>query len=351
MNNIVDWLDGWNVGGKTSIIWFILFSAGVVFFSLKIVKNAEVLSTKTKFAGGFIGGVMIAVISAAPEFITSVQQSLIGDPGAAVSDDMGAFLLAGSTIGLSGILFIRETFLNRLKKWTIITLWLSFFFTIGLMFIMYFQADITIGVAGKFAIGLIPLLLLISYFALLFMQKKYGDEDEHVMSTDYITKTTVKQASWRFVFWSILLITASVFTNFAVVSMEHGYSLEPESAGGLFLALTMALPETVAFFALMRKKQYLMAVAVLAGHGFALFVSEFLADAAFVDGPTYATHQVNTIWPLALMSALSFAFLGIHALLGKKFKVFENKIVYSILPSMAFLTYVVGWILLLTIWY
>ena len=352
MNDIVKWMDGWNIGGKISIVWFLIFSAAVVFFSLKIVKNAEVLSVKTKFAGGFIGGVMIAVISAAPEFITSIQQSIIGDPGAAVSDDVGANILAGSTIGLAALLFLRETFMNRLKKWTIITLWLSFAFSLLMMFVMYFNADVWLGSSGKFVIGLFPLILIISYFILLWAQKKFGDDDEHQPEGEYIDKTSVRQASIRFLVWGVLLIIASILTNFSVVSMEHGYSISPESAGGLFLALTMALPETVAFFALMKKGQKAMAVAVLAGHGFALFVSEFLADASYVDAPTYVTEQVHNVWPLAMMAAISFGFLGISALVGKRFKIFQrNKIVYSILPALSFLTYVIGWILLLTIWY
>ena len=352
MNSVVTWLDGWNVGGKTSIIWFLALTGLLVYFALEIVKNAEVITTKTKFGGGVVGGILIAAITASPEIITSIQQSVMGEPGAGSADNIGANAITGFMIGLAALLFIRETWLDRLKKWTIITLWISFAISLFITLMMYFQKDLWIGSGGSFVIGIVPLTLLAFYFIMLFLQTKFGDDDDHNSVTDYIGDTTVKKASYKFLMWGILLIIASIAVNFTVDSVEHGYGINQESAGGIFLSIAMALPEAVAFFKLIKDRQYSTAVAVLIGHGFALFVSEWLGDASFIDAPTYTTEAVHKVWPIATITTICFFLLGLAPVLGKKFKIFrENKVVYSIIPTSIILTYVVGWILILTMYY
>lgn len=352
MRDVITWLNGWNAGGKISIIWFLILAGFLVFFALKIVKQAEVLTAKTKFGGGLIGGVLIAIITSFPEFITSIEQSIIGDPGAGSADNIGANAISGFLIGLAALLFIRETFLNRLKKWTIITLWISFTISLFITLMMFFKTDIIIGSEGHYAIGLVPLILLILYFILLLLQYKFGNDEEHVLLDEYVKATSVKQASWRFLIWGVLLMIGSIGINISVASMEDGYSISQESAGGILLSVAMAIPEGVAFFAMMKDKQYSSAVAILVGHGFALFVSEWLGDMSYIDAPTYTTEAVHKVWPISVITTTCFSLLATAPLLGKKFKIFrENKIVYSIIPIWIILIYIVGWLLILTLYY
>ncbi|MCK5867294.1 MAG: hypothetical protein KAG14_02760 [Mycoplasmataceae bacterium] len=350
MSKIIDWTNSWTFGGKLSIIFFIIFVAFTVFFALKIVKNAEVLSAKSKFGGGIIGGILIAIVTAAPEFITSIQQSLSGEPGAGSADNIGANAITGFMIGLAGLLFIRESFLGKMQKWTIITLWISFVVSLIITLVMYFKADVIIGVKGTYAIGIFPAILLIIYFVLLFLQSKFGDNDDHAISGEYTKKTSLKKASWLFVMWGILLIIGSIIINIFADSMKKGLNLSNDSVGGIFLSIAMALPEAVAFFILLKHKQFSAAVAVLIGHGFALFVSEWLVDVAYADNASYLTEEVHNVWPISVITTISFGLLGIIPLLYKKYPIFrENKFVYAILPSMVVATYVIGWILILTL--
>lgn len=352
MNPVVEWLNGWNVGGKTSIIWFVILASILVFIALKIVKNAEVLTAKTKFGGGVIGGVLIAAITAAPEFITSIQQSLLGQPGAASADNVGANAITGFMIGLAALLFIRETWMARLHKYVIITLWVSFAIALFMTIMMYLKVDAWIGKENSYAIGIIPLILLVFYFIMTFLEMKFGEDDEHSSDEDYVKNTSIKKASTWFLIWGVLLIGLSVLLNYAVESMEDGFNIPQESAGGIFLAIAMALPEGVAFIKLVQDRQYTTAVSVLVGHGFALFVSEWLADMAYADAPTYTTEAVHQVWPIGVITTSSFALLGTQALLTRKIKLFrENKLVYSILPTITVLTYIVGWVLILTLYY
>lgn len=354
MNNIVNWLDGWNVGGKTSIIWFFLFSSLLVFVALKIVKNAEVITSKTKFGGGVVGGILIAIITASPEFITSIEQSLLDQPGAASADNIGANAITGFMIGLAALLFMRETWLRRLHWFTIVTLWISFIVSIFITIMMYFKADVWLGISNVYAVGIVPIILLVIYFIMLLLQTKFEADDDHsnMSNESFIKETSVKKATKWFFIWGILLIILSIIVNFIVESMEHGFSINQESAGGIFLSIAMALPEGVAFFKLIKDKQYSTAVAVLVGHGFALFVSEWLADIAYAPAPTYTTDQLHKVWPISLITTISFFLLGLVPILSNKFKIFrENKIVYAILPALTVITYIVGWILILTLYY
>ena len=132
--------------------------------------------------------------------------------------------------------------------------------------------------------------------------------------------------------------------------MKHGFSLSDGSVGGIFLSAAMALPEAVAFFILLKHKQFSAAVAVLIGHGFALFVSEWLVDVAFAKNASYLTDGVHDVWPISVITTISFGLLGMIPLLYKKFSIFRrSKIVYAILPSLVVTTYIVGWVLILTL--
>ena len=350
MKNLTHWFTGWNANGQTSIVWFIAFSAVLVYAALVLVKNAEVIKSKSKLGAGVVVGILIGGVTASPEFITSIGQSLGGYPGAGSADNIGSNALTALLIGASALLFIRETWLGRLKKWTIISLWIAFAFSLVIAIVQFFGKDLNIGKEGTYAIGLFPLFLLVGYGVLTWLQGKYGDEDEHQVDNGYIQKTSVKMASLKFAFWSVLLLATSVFANVSADSMKETYEMSETSVGGIFLSITMALPESVAFIIFLKHKEYASGVAALVGHTFAIFFSEWLVDVAYANSSAYNTEAVHDVWPLSVITAVSFLFLAIAPLVMKRWKVFtEKKLLYAIFPSLAVLTYVVGWTLMLAL--
>lgn len=347
MKDIVSWINGWSNDGKLSLLWFVPVTLLLVYAAIKIVKYAEVIIVKTKFGGAFIGGVLIATITSMPELITGIAQGLYGEPGAGSADNIGSNAFSAFLIGLAGVLFIKETFLKRLGKWTIISLWISFALATITSIMMFFQNDITIGTEGKFAIGLFPIFLFVFYIVSLWLQYKFGDEDVEDHNNPFVKATSAKTAILWFVFWSVLLVSFALVDNWVVSSIQHGYGISSLSAGGVFLSMATSLPEVVAFFVLLRKKQNAAAVAALIGsHIFNLSI-EFYVDISYADQATYTMSTIHDNWTLALTTSIMMLLLAIFAVTAPKYKVFDNKYVYVITPTLVMVTYIVGWILML----
>ena len=349
MGETVNWIKGWDSTGAISIALFLFLGILLVILSIQIVKNTHVLNAKSKFSSGLIGGVLLAIITASPEFITSIQQSLLGNPAAGTADVIGANAIAGFAIAISAVIFIRETFIKRLKVWTIASLWISFTCSLAITLVMIFKADINIGVVGKYAIGIFPIILFLIFLATTYLQSKFGNEINKTHKNKYIQKTTKQKAWIKFLFLGFLLVIVSVVINWFAASIEEIYNIPSESVGGLFLSFVMSLPELIAFFSMMHAKQHTTAIAILIGHGFALFFAEWLGDLSFTPTATYTNPEVHDNWTLSLITTIIFFIISILPILSKKIKIFQNKYVYLILPVIAIFTYVIGWILILSL--
>ena len=347
MENIVNWLNGWNQGGKLSLLWFVPITALLVWAAIKIVKHAEVIIAKTKFGGAFIGGVLIATITSIPELLTGIAQATSNDPAAGNADNLGSNAFSGFLIAIAAILFIRETFLKRLGKWTIISLWISFALAASAFIMMEVQDDVILGTTGKFAIGLFPVALFAFYALSLWLQYRFGDEDEVDHDNEFVKQTSAKKSLIWFILWSFVLIALALIDNWLASSIQDGYSLDSTTIGGVFLSIATSLPEVVAFFVLLKKKQTSAAVAALIGSHIFNMSIDFFIDISYPKEAIYTLGAMHDNWRLALLTTSMMFALALFATISPKFKIFDNKIVYAIVPSMVAIGYIVGWALML----
>ncbi len=358
MNNVINWINQWSLGGKLSILWFIPAVCLVLYGAIKLVKYAEVIMVKTKIGGAFVGGALIAAVTSIPELITEVAQSSSGNPGAGFADDIGSNAFSAFLLGISAIVFVKTMFLKKLGRWSRISIFISFALAFVLTFVTYFQKDLIIGNA-KFAIGIVPLLLFIVYLLVLRWQYKFGDSDEENEEAFKHPDISVKRASWMFLYWGIFLIIFSLLMNWFASSMQAGYSeaLNSKTVGGIFLSVATSMPEVVAFFILLRKNKPVAAIASLIGsHIFNIAIS-FFGDLAYHgeydgtkltlgDAPTMTTSGVHDNWPLALITAIMMGLLVVQVIISKKI---TKKRYYLVIPSLVTVTYIVGWTCMLAL--
>ncbi len=365
MNNAIQWVDSWTLGGKLSILLFFVFAGGIIFSAMKLVKYSEVIMGKTKFGGAFVGGVLIATVTSAPELITEIAQGLNGTPGTGLADDVGANAFSAAAMAVAMFVLISSPFVFKLDKFTKWNLVGNAVLGAILAVFIFVGKDLHIGVAGKFVIGIIPILMLLSYITFLFLQWKFSKTVEEVDQVK-IKKISVKKAVWMFLASSLALITFAVLINMAVSSFQDGFSIPSESAGGIFLSMTTSMPEIVAFLLLLKSKQAIAAMATLLGSqvfnmGITVFGDMAFHQAAMFDAgsnilvPATAANPVPTMtvaktvhanWSLAAIFPIEMVFISIYAFFGKKWK---NPILKYTFPTLAALTYIVGWILILTI--
>ena len=343
MNSAIEWMNGWTLGGKLAILPFIVFAVGIVFTAIKMVKYSEVIMVKSKFGGAFVGGALIAIFSSMPELITEVVQSLNGRPGVGVADDIGANAFSALAIAISLLVLIKQSFTKGMNKYAKISLFINAGLGFLLAIFMWFHHDITIGNAGVYAIGVVPVLMFISYIFSLYFQYKFGSDEEEG-DADKVKNISLKKGSWLFLMFGTFVFGFAVLLNISVDSLSDGYNISHESAGGLFLSMTTSLPEIVAFVALIRAKQYTAAIAAIVGSQmFNIGVSVF-GDLSYADTALFSNEGVGANWSLAVIFGLEMLFIALHVLFEKKVTKTWQK---SILPSLAVSSYLIGWILII----
>ncbi len=350
MNTIIDWFKSWTMGGELAILLFPLFAGLLLFVSLKLVRYAEVIIAKTRFGGGFVGGTMIAAITSMPELITEVTQGVSGHPESGLGDDIGSNAFSIFLMGIGTIVFWRYMFMNNLGKWTKISLAMSFGLSIFLSIFLivnriYGYADIPAGY-----IGIIPLAFFLFYLVTLYLSYRFSDEDDEPADEDFVKKHTLKKSILAFVFFSLLLVLFAVLVNIDVRAFQEGLGIPEESVGGVFLAITTSLPEIVAFFAFMNRKQPSAAIASLVGSHFFNLGIMFFGDLAYEDGPTFNNPDMSKHLPLTILTVIMLLVVIAHFVGAKKWpKAFAKKWVYFTSSAAIMLTYIIGWIIILTL--
>ena len=344
MNKIVDWISSWTNNGSLAILIFIPLALILLFVSIKLIKYADVIISKTRFGGAFIGGALIAAVTSLPELITEVAQSSTGHPGAGAADDIGSNAFSAFLIVISLLIFYKSSFISKLSKFSKITIGISAGISFVLGLLMFINHDISLGI--HWSIGLIPIALFIFYIIMLVVQYKYDTEAEDVELEGKTKDISVKRALLMFTFFAILIAGFALAVNWTATSMIEGWGMSEDGAGGILLAATTSLPEIVAYIIFLRKKRPISAIATLIGsHFFNIGISLF-GDIAYGDDATFNVAKVGDNWPIAVITGIVMSLILIQALLSKKIK---SKVFHLTLPAIGVAVYVGGWALILAL--
>ena len=325
------------------MFFFLAFAFFVFIAARQLVKFADLIVENTKLGGNFFGGVAIAAITSAPELITEIVQASSGFPGAGNADDLGSNAFSTFLLAIFGLILFRKTkFLNHIKGWTLKTIIFTFILSVYVLIIIFFKWDISIG--NSTIIGLVPLSLFLFYIIYLFLQYRFGNEENDATQIKKDKNFSLKKTIINFCFWGFLLIGCSFFLNVFASSMKEGFNLKENSIGGIFLSISTSLPEIVAFALLLKRKQREAAIMTLVGsHIFNLGIS-FFGDLAYDQEATFKTEHVHNNWPIALINVTMLAFLLLHIFVFSKIK---SKTFYLIMPSLMSISYLVGWSMIL----
>ena len=341
MENIVNWITSWTLGGKLSIFVFLLFAIGLLFSSIKLVKYADIIITKTKFGGAFIGGAFIAGITSFPEMITEITQSASNNPGAGISDDLGSNAFSALLIAIAALLFYKNRIFDHVDKWTKTSMFISAGLAFIVMIALLLGQDVNLGKKGSFVIGIIPILFFSFYIYSLRLTYKYGDSSE--LDKDLSAKEkklSVKTSVLFFIFWGLIIISFSLLVNWSASAMMIGYDISSRSVGGIFLAITTSLPEVISFFALLRRKQSMAAIAALIGSHIFNIGMQFFGDMAYKHNSIYEAKEVQDVWPIALMTGIMMLILACYSLFSKKIR---KTFIRTVIPLSVIFIYLAGW--------
>jgi len=244
---------------------YALLAVFVVFSAKKIADTVDQLDKLTNIGGAMIGGVFLAAVTSLPELITSISAAIIGEPGLAFGNVYGSNLFNMMVLGLVDLIFIRLTFMNRIKAMRKSNLFVLLLYVVVLMPLLmfyvlgnswnYFEINIF-----KISFSLISAIVIVIYvFSIRMLSKEKPSEErttQIVDKNDPNVKKQVKVQIIRFLGWSVVLVASSILITIVTSRIDHALDIGSSLAGALFLGAATSLPEFTALIQLVRLRNY-----------------------------------------------------------------------------------------------
>lgn len=348
MGQIVEWIESWNTT-STMWIWFIPAAAITVFFALRMAKYADLIIYKSSLGGAFVGLTFVSLVTSIPELVTVISQSLEGSPSIGVSDILGANAWSIFCLAIVTIIFVKTMYVKELGPLTKISITLAFISTLAVTIFMFIGHDWVIGQKGVYAIGVLPFTFLIIYALSLYLSYRHkGDSTSHHEYPEEVahTKYSLRTIFIIFAAYSLALVLFSFVLNWVTDGMQRIYSIPRESAGGLILSMTTAAPEVVALVSLAINGQMSAAFGgIIGSHTFNIFTL-FFGDLAYGNGAIFNVEAVHNVWKIGLIVLIELATFMIFIFSAKKIR---KKWIYLLFPSIILISYILGWILILSL--
>ena len=302
--------------------------------------------SSTKLSGLFIGVTMVSIVTSIPELVTQIIQGASGNASTGVSNILGSNAFTILSIGVIWLMMFSRLAKSKVTPDTIVLTCITLVITIILTILLFIGKDVSINIANKTIIGLIPIFLVISYISIsvyLYYHAKNNTQNDEPSYIKHKTNITVRMIVFWFIIFSIALIICALFLNWAVDASSNIYSIDPKSGGGLLLSVVTTLPEVTAFVAFVRYGYISAGVAAIFGSHIFNFSLFFLTDIFYTNGPVFIEQTKDSVWSIGLMISIMISLFLSFVIIRKKIK--SNFINISFLIGII-TTYIIGWILL-----
>lgn len=242
-------------------IFFLLLAFLVAFSSIKLSYYGDALSKQTKLGSAFIGGLLIASITSLPEFITSISAVLIDNPALSFGDILGSNMFNIFVLSIYNIWFFKQDlFKNTSKKYMIECIILI---TEYLLIIVATYIDF---------VDIVTVFLLFLYFIYTVKVIRNKDDENSIYTKE-------KYIVLKFILFSTALIILSILLTLEADKITHIYpKISSSSVGAILLGITTSLPEVVSTYALIKYKNYNMAISNILGSNIFNFLVLAISD-------------------------------------------------------------------------
>ncbi|MFW5841775.1 MAG: sodium:calcium antiporter [Bacillota bacterium] len=289
---------------------------------------------KTNISGAVIGGVMLAIVTSLPEFITSVTSTVIvGEPGLAFGNVFGSNLFNILILAVADLIFIKHLFFNKTKTGVKTNSYIILMYVIFLLPVLlskistslgYQALDIKIGIS----FSLISLLILVVYF--LTVKSMSEELPEEKIGESHMS---LRRILISFIAWGFMVVLASIVVTLVTDDLAKELNLSASFAGAIFLGIATSLPELTAVITLFRLRNYDVALGNILGSNMFNMTIISVVDIINVNEDIFQGLESDAALAnnvsLLLILGLVNSIIVLVALVRKKV---ENKVLY-ILPS------------------
>lgn len=311
------------------IFLFLLFAFFTVFLSIKLSYYADLLSKTSKVSKALIGGILLAGVTALPEFVTCLSAVFLANPALALGDVLGSNFFNIFIIAFFDLFFLKKFMFRKLSK----NHYIVYILLITNYIFMYLFAHDLLSLS-LLGIGLPSLIIFITYFIYV---RKIASNDSKDLEKD--SSKNVKNLPLKLFIAALLMVISSISLTFLVNKISLMYPAFSSSLiGAILLGITTSLPEVITFYTLITLNNYDLAQANIIGSNlfnlFVLGVSDF-----FLKGSSIYTYFDNDSLLILKLGILATSLCFIH-----HFKKFNSKKFLYLLPSLAIVfCYLIFW--------
>ena len=311
------------------IFLFLLFAFFTVFLSIKLSYYADLLSKTSKVSKALIGGILLAGVTALPEFVTCLSAVFLANPALALGDVLGSNFFNIFIISFFDLFFLKKFMFRKLSK----NHYIVYILLITNYIFMYLFAHDLLSLS-LLGIGLPSLIIFITYFIYV---RKIASNDSKDLEKD--SSKNVKNLPLKLFIAALLMVISSISLTFLVNKISLMYPAFSSSLiGAILLGITTSLPEVITFYTLITLNNYDLAQANIIGSNlfnlFVLGVSDF-----FLKSSSIYTYFDNDSLLILKLGILATSLCFIH-----HFKKFNSKKFLYLLPSLAIVfCYLIFW--------
>ena len=298
-------------------IFFLVLAFCTIYTSIKLSYYGDVLSKQSKVGAAFIGGLLIASITSLPELVTCFSAVAFDNPTLSFGDIIGSNMFNIFVLGVYNIYFFNlDVFKNTGRKHIFECLVLI----IDYIFITMGTYDILIKYTS--------LVLFIMYIAYMVYIFKFDNNDEE----DIVEKD-------KYIVLKFMIILSIMLTYQADKISKIYSNFSSSSIGAILLGITTSLPEVVTTFALIKLRNFDMAISNMLGSNIFNFLVLAVADLIVKDSHIYEYSDVYGFY--YLIGGVILTLLTALCILPKKLK----KLYYVIISIPIIVIYLYVWYL------
>ncbi len=301
------------------LVWvkFLLCLLIILFAGTKLARYGDAIAEKTGVGRIWIGLLLLAVITTAPELVTAVSSvALVGLPNLAMGTLFGSCMFNLTILALLDILHPRTPFLSESKLRHIASA------GIGILLIAVAAGNILAG--GRLSglalgwVGIPGIIILILYLIgarqLFRFERSHPEQRLETASPQY-TKITTRAVYLRFILAAMAVIGAGIWLSFVGGEIAETTGWGASFVGSLFLAITTSMPELTVTIAALRLGAIDMAVADILGANMLDIAVIILADIFYTQAPI-----LSAVSGAHLITAMVVVVMNLLVIIGLRFR-------------------------------
>jgi len=248
------------------ILQYILLAIITIVATNKASFFINELDKKTALSSALLGGVLLAIVTSLPEFITSLTSTIVlNNPTLAFGNVFGSNLFNLLILGSIDLIFINHLFFKQCKTGVktsgfIIGLYLVFLLPIVLSLTTSFNLS-SFAINTGINISFISLIVLVVYAISIKRMQDDIIEEKLSQTSPY----TLKHILTAFIGFGILVVISAYFITIVTDQIASDYAINASFAGAIFLGVATSLPELTAVITLIKLKNYDVALGNILG--------------------------------------------------------------------------------------